>query len=182
MFYIHYLWALSETYRLKVCLCSVWVFCNAETVLIFTFSISSILPPHSPWYFLISLLHPFICTTQSQPESRFTQKEIYPFYIYLFSKTIFPVISPIGGEENQMLITTRPQTFQKPLGGNVSLPCSVVNLGETRTVQPMSGWTFISIHIVNVNDLGEILFGMKIGLQTADWRLSKMFQPHYIVL
>ena len=90
MFYIHYLWALSETYRLKVCLCSVWVFCNAETVLIFTFSISSILPPHSPWYFLISLLHPFICTTQSQPESRFTQKEIYPFYIYLFSKTIFP--------------------------------------------------------------------------------------------
>ena len=48
--------------------------------------------------------------------------------------------------------------------------------------QLMSGRQDVySIHIVNVNDLGEILFSRKIGLQTADWRLSKMFQPNYIV-
>ena len=78
-----------------------------------------------------------------------------------------------------MMILTKPQTFQKPLGGNISLPCSVLNLGE-RPTHSMSGRPIISIHVVNVNDLGEILFTRKIGLQTADWRLSKMFQPNYI--
>ena len=93
------------------------------------------------------------------------------------------MISPIGGEESQMVILTRPQTFQKPLGGNISLPCSVLNLGESETLQSVPGWTFISLDIVNVNvnDLGEILFSRKSGLQTADWRLSKMFQPYYFV-
>ena len=93
------------------------------------------------------------------------------------------MISPIGGEENQMLILTRPQTFQKPLGGNISLPCSVVNRGETTaSLFSLSDWPdVVSIQIVNVNDLGEILFSSKIGLQTADWRLSKMFQPYYAV-
>ena len=73
-----------------------------------------------------------------------------------------------------MVILTRPQTFQKPLGGNISLPCSVVNLGESER-----DLYFYSYCKVNGNDLGEILFSRKIGLQTADWRLSKMFQPYY---
>ena len=43
-----------------------------------------------------------------------------------------------------MKILTKPQTFQKPLGSNISLPCSVLNLGESLL--------FMAI----VNDLVEI--------------------------
>ena len=79
-----------------------------------------------------------------------------------------------------MLILTKPQTFQKPVGGNISLPCSVLNRGEIDTVNVRQDDYFYS-YCKNVNDLGDILFNRKIGLQTADWRLSKMFQPNYIV-
>ena len=73
-----------------------------------------------------------------------------------------------------MMILTKPQTFQKPLGGNISLPCSVLNLGE-RPTHSMSGRPIISIHVVNVNDLGEILFTRKIGYKQQTGDCQKCF-------
>ena len=41
-------------------------------------------------------------------------------------------VSCIGGDGSQMRILTKPQTFQKPIGGNITFPCSVLNLGNKK--------------------------------------------------
>ena len=48
-------------------------------------------------------------------------------YIHIF---LF-LVESIGGDGSQMRILTKPRTFQKPIGGNITFPCSVLNLGMT---------------------------------------------------
>jgi len=41
---------------------------------------------------------------------------------------LFIKVESIGGDGSQMRILTKPRTFQKPIGGNITFPCSVLNL------------------------------------------------------
>ena len=56
------------------------------------------------------------------------QKKFVNIYCILIFATIS--VSIIGGDGTQMRILTMPQTFQRPIGGNISFPCSVLNLGR----------------------------------------------------
>merc|ERR1712012_503707 len=66
--------------------------------------------------------------------SRISREAIFPAMMELSRLNIFTVLVILnqiwtsGGEDSQIKILTRPQTFQRPINSNITLPCSVRNL------------------------------------------------------
>ena len=64
---------------------------------------------------------------------KYTNIQIYKYtniQIYKYTNHAAFSVWTSGGEDSEIKILTRPQTFQRAINSNITLPCSVHNLGE----------------------------------------------------
>ena len=87
---------------------------------------------HPPW--LLSSPNEPPVSHEHVPHGPPADDHLYKHKIRIFHYNVTVAVSSIGGEEGQMRILTRPQTFQRPVGGNISLPCAVINTGGSLLV------------------------------------------------
>merc|ERR1719284_2327499 len=93
--------------------------------------------------------------------------------------TVLVILNQIwtsGGEDSEIKILTRPQTFQRPINSNITLPCSVINLDGSvvtwsKDGQVISADSFKVLQDARISVRGE-LGGQGVSLTISGLRRS----------